>query len=288
MTMLVLGSTGLLGQALMACAASRGVRAVGAARAGADHALDATDASSIGGVVRAVAPDLVVNCVALTDLNECERDPAAAWLVNARFAGLVAAAAPAARLVHVSTDHFYTGDGAAVHDEDAPVRLVNEYARSKYGAEGLALTHPDAVVVRTNVVGWRGWSGRPTFVEWAAGAIESGAAVSGFTDFHTSSIDARSLASAILDVAALRFRGVLNLASREVSSKFDFLCRLAVALGRGTGNIAAGSVRSLPVARAESAGLDVARAETLLGRRLPDLGEVVGNLIAQRTAACVS
>ena len=288
MTLLVLGATGTLGSALLAAAAARGVAATGAARSGAEHVFDAEDAASLAAVFSAVKPDQVINCVALTDLNICERDPATCWLVNARFAGLVASASDGARLLHVSTDHFFTDGGSRAHDETAPVTLVNEYARAKYAAESLVLAHGDALVVRTNVVGWRGWPGRPTFVEWAAGALRRGEAISGFDDFFTSSIDAPALAGAMLDLAVKPVRGLLNVASSEVANKRQFIAALAQAMGVARPNLSKASVATLPVRRAESAGLDVTRAEALLGRQLPGLYAVVEALVQQEPVACKS
>jgi dTDP-4-dehydrorhamnose reductase len=288
MTLLVIGATGTLGSALVATARARGLAVAGAARSGADHAVDATDAAAVSALLAAVRPSTVVNCVALTDLNACERDPATGWLVNARAAGLIAGTFAAARLVHVSTDHFFTGDGAQAHGEDAPVTLVNDYARAKYAAEALALAHRNTLVVRTNVVGWRGWAGRPTFVEWAAGAISRREPVSGFEDFFTSSIDAPALSAALLDLVPLPVRGVLNVASSEVASKLQFLRALAAVMGVADASITASSVRNLPVRRAESAGLDVSRAEALLGRRLPGLAQVVAALVREGMPACAS
>lgn len=288
MTLLVMGATGTLGQAVMAAAQNRGMDAVGAARSGADHVVDVIDGAALAALVSAVQPEIVVNCAALTDLNQCEQDPAANWLVNARAAGLLAAAAPDARLLHVSTDHFFTGAGNHPHDETAPVTLVNEYARAKFAAESLVSTHRDALAVRTNVVGWRGWDGRPAFVEWASVTLRRGETISGFDDFFTSSIDAPALSEALLDLAAMPVRGLLNVASREVASKLQFIRALADAMDMDGADIQAGSVRALPVARAESAGLDVTRAETLLGRHLPTLQDVVEALVAQEPQSCRS
>ncbi len=63
--------------------------------------------------------------------------------------------------MQISTDHYFCGQGDLKHDESAPVTLLNEYARTKYAGEAFALTNPEACVIRTNVVGFRGWEVRP-------------------------------------------------------------------------------------------------------------------------------
>ncbi len=290
MTLLVLGATGMLGQAMLAEAATRGQRAIGAARRGTDITCDLADASALEALFAAAEPAIVVNCAALTDLARCEADPAAAFAVNARPLALLAECcrAHSARLIQVSTDHFFTGDGRTAHDEAAPPRLVNDYASSKFAGEAFALSLPDALVLRTNITGLRGWADRPTFAEWLMSAIERDEALTLFDDYFTSTLDSRSFARACFDLLQGRASGLLNLASSQIASKLEFALALAARMDRKLSRAQAGSVRGLFPRRAESAGLDVRRAETILGRRLPDLSEVVDALVTEKQKKCVT
>jgi len=272
----------MLGQALMHTAKTHGHAVSGVARHGSDHVLDLANGSGIATVIKQVAPTHVINAAALTDLKACENNPAAAHAVNARAVGLMAEVCGASniKLVHISTDHFFTGDGDRRHDESAPVQLVNEYARSKYAGERFALALRGALAVRTNVTGLRGWPGRPTFFEWAASALQRRVPLSLFDDFFTSTIDAAALAVAVLHLAQSKAEGVLNVASREVANKKRFVEALASAMGITLDWATTGKVAALPVRRAESLGLDVTRAEALLGYQLPDVAAVVAALAA--------
>jgi dTDP-4-dehydrorhamnose reductase len=278
---LVLGATGLLGQALTAVGAERGAGIVGLARRGSDITCDACDDRALAAVLEQVRPAVIINAAGLTDVEVCESNRDEAWRLNARMPGVLADLARVwgCYLVHVSTDHFYCGDGPRPHGEDETVRLVNEYARSKFAGEGLVLNVSEALVVRTNIVGFRGDRARPTFVEAMIDRLVRGESVALFTDFFTSSIAVRQLAEAILDLLPGRPRGRLNVASREVSSKRDFVMAMAAGLGLDSGYCRSGSVRELAgTPRAESLGLDVSRAEATLGRRLPTLAQVIGCL----------
>ena len=278
--LLLVGATGMLGRACAREAANRGMQVVGTARSGADLDLDVADAAALARALAEVGADLVVNCAAIVDLGRCESDPLAAYAVNARPAAVLAGALPAdVRLVHVSTDHYWTGDGATAHAEDAPVVLLNEYARTKFAGEGFALTRPGALVVRTNITGLRGDPSRPTFVEWALGAIERGEPMTLFDDFHSSTMATTDFAEAMFDLVDRGADGLVNVASSEVSSKRVFIEALAEALQIPLVDPSAGSVRGLAPPRAESLGLDVADAERLLGRPLPGLAATVGRLV---------
>ena len=253
MRILLFGPTGLLGQALAREARRRGDTIVGAARRGAERAVDLASGEGLRELIASVAPDLVINAAALTNLDACEANPSTAHAINAVAVGSMAETCGelATRFLHVSTDHFYTGDRDRPHDETAPVRLVNEYARSKFAGEGLAMRLRDVLVVRTNFTGMRGWPGQPTFLEWAAGALERREPITLFDDFFTSTIDADTLATALLDFAARQATGVANVASRQVASKKEFVEALAQAMGIRLNWARTASVKSMAVARAE-------------------------------------
>jgi dTDP-4-dehydrorhamnose reductase len=280
-TALVLGATGMLGQALYRTASQAGFRVAGVARANADYVLDATDRGALEALLTRLRPQLVINAAAQTSLVACERDPASAYAINARLVAVLAGHCrqQGARLVHISTDHFFTGDSARLHDERAPVWLLNEYARTKYAGEAYAATCPGSLVVRTNVVGFRGWLGRPTFVEWAIAALRSGELMTLFADFYTSSIDVDRFATVLFDLLGHDAQGLINVGASAPADKQEFILLLARRLGMDASRCRTGSVREMTDApRAESLGLDVRRAEGILGYSLPDTQAVIEHL----------
>lgn len=279
--LLVLGDTGLAGTAIMAAARARGLEVVGASRRG-ERRVDLCDGAALSALIEAVSPAVVINAAALVSVAECERDPARAFLVNARPAALIAQAARCApfRFVQVSTDHFYCGDGRRAHREDEPVALLNDYARSKYAAEAFALTAPDALVVRTNILGLKSATGG-SFGEWALELIATDGGATLFADQFVSILDIWSFAESLLDLAASEARGAINLASSEVFSKAELVEALAAALGRPLTRARRGSVGALAVRRPDSLGLDVSRAQAVLGRGLPGLRAVAERFAGQ-------
>lgn len=281
--LLLVGATGMLGQALGREAGRRGYGVTSLARSGADITLDITDAAALESAIAAKKPDLIINSAALVDLALCEADPEGANSVNAEAVGVMArqAAAVGAGFVQISSDHFFTGDGDRLHDEEAEVTLVNAYARSKHAGEGAALGNPDALVLRTNVTGFRGRVGQPTFIEWAFAALGAKESITAFSDYYTSTIDAATFAGIMFDLIAAGASGLLNVASRQASSKEAFIRALAGRMGIAEPQISPGSVQGLQPPRAESLGLDVSRAETIVACEFPTLDEVVDSLVSE-------
>lgn len=277
---LVLGGTGMLGQAFCSELRSRGLPSISAARSGADRNVDIGDVSALQALLADVSPSTVVNCAALTDIGQCETDPATAWTINAQPAAVLAdwSRRTSGVFVQVSTDHYYPTGGNRAHPETDPVTFVNAYARQKFAAEAFAVTAPQALVLRTSIVGFRG-HGRPTLAEWALEAVRADAPMTLFTDAWTSSTDIWSFAEAALDLADRGQRGLLNLAASQVYSKAALVREIAAQLGLPLSRAQDASIGDHLAGRAASLGLDVTRAEVQLGRKLPNLSDVVAALL---------
>ena len=284
MKALVIGSTGMLGQALMCEMKRRGIDVIGIARSGADISCDIVDDQTLSNIILSIKPQIIINSAAMVSLAKCEENPDYAYLINARSASIIAEIARKAGIyyVQISTDHYYTGDCNIKHTEERPIQLINEYARTKYAAERFTLTNPNALVVRTNIVGFRNKIETPTFVEWAIQNIETNSPMTLFDDYFTSSIHVTQFSSALLDIIEKSPNGVLNLASREVFSKKTFICALAKKVGYALTNVKTSSVFDASGAsRAESLGLDVGKAEAILGYELPILDEVITSIVKE-------
>lgn len=280
MKALLLGSTGLLGQAMAKEASRRGHSLRGVARKGAEISLDISDDRSLQLALADERPDVVINCAALTSIEECERDLCRAWSINTRPLSILSewSRATGGRFVQVSTDHFFNEGGPVPHDEETPVTIVNEYARTKHAAELISLTSPNALVLRTSIVGIRGWP-EPTLAEWAIDVVKNDRPAKLFSDAFTSSIDVRSLARATFDLMDLGVTGLLNVAAGEIYSKEAFVREIAAQLGLLISAQTAVSAVDHAANRATCLGLAVSRAEAILGYRLPSLKDVVASIL---------
>jgi dTDP-4-dehydrorhamnose reductase len=107
--------------------------------------------------VRAARPDVVVNCAAWTAVDDAETHEDLAYQVNAMGAAHLAEACASGhgggqtRLVHISTDYVFAGDGRTPYAEHAPVAPRTAYGRSKLAGEQavLRLLPRAGYVVRT-------------------------------------------------------------------------------------------------------------------------------------------
>ena len=275
----IFGSTGLLGQKLLKEGRARGFDVIGTARNNADICLDITNDKALIDFFSQNQFDVVINTVAIVNHKQCDDNPSLAYLVNARPGSILTQLADDYnfKYVYISTDGYFEGDGNKKHDENTPVKFLNEYAKTKYLGECFALTNPKSLVTRTNIVGFKG-AQTPTFFEWALNAINSRQEMTLFDDYFTSSISVELFAKSLYDLIEKNASGLYNLASSEVSSKKEFIEKTAEIFGLELVNASVGSVSSLSSKRADSLGLDVTRAEKVLGYKLPALNDVLMQL----------
>ncbi|WP_223694571.1 dTDP-4-dehydrorhamnose reductase [Leifsonia poae] len=142
---LITGAAGMLGQDLQRALSGRDVTALRRAD------LDVTDRDA---VLAAVAGhDVIVNAAAYTKVDDAETHEGEAYAINATGVENLALAARehGVKLVTVSTDYVFDGQGTSPYAEDAPRDPLNAYGRTKAAGEELAIAaHPDGTsIVRT-------------------------------------------------------------------------------------------------------------------------------------------
>lgn len=281
MKIVILGGTGLLGQALQKEIKKRKYNVVTVARQNADYCIDITDDAELKRMIIETKPNLVINACAIVNHKICDENPEIAYITNSRPSSILSNLAKEYnfKYVYISTDGYFNGDKNSKHSELSQIELLNEYARTKYIGEIFALTNKKSLVVRTNIVGFRGNNNQPTFVEWVIKALMNKENMTLFDDYYTSSISTTQFSKVLLDIIEKDISGVLNIASSEVFSKKEFIETLAENFNFSLENTKTGKVSTLTTSRrADSLGLDVSKVENILGYKLPTLKEVINQL----------
>ena len=180
--------------------------------------LDLRDGPAVRRFIAAFAPDAIIHTAG------SNRTPDMAAVIVAGTGHVAAAAAEVgARLIHLSTDSIFDGT-AAPYDETAAPAPLNDYGRAKAAAEALAATHPNAVIVRTSLI--YGLAEMDNGTAWMAAALRAGQPVTLFTNQRRNPVWVETLSRACLELLDLAYRGVLNVAGRQVMTRAAFGRRL--------------------------------------------------------------
>ena len=100
-------------------------------------ALDITDVDAVMELVRREKPDVIINCAAHTNVDLCEKQWDSAYRINAIGPRnlSIAATAVGAKMIHVSTDYVFEGNGTRPYTEfDAP-NPISAYGKTKLEGE---------------------------------------------------------------------------------------------------------------------------------------------------------
>lgn len=252
---LVVGGSGYVGQFVIQALTARGARVHVTHRPGREprglpggaqlHPMEITDVASVAAVVREVAPDVVVNCAAISAIGAVEKDPEAARAVNCprELVEEIAAEDVAPRLfVHFSTDIVFDGDPSKVYDEDCAPAPVNAYGRMKaeFDAHLAGRSRPVCVVLRpTNIIGPLhpyGATGGTKFLQWLDGRLQADEATKVFDDEYRNYIWVEDLAEVVVRLVEdfpLRQppHALMHCGGPEALSRLDVARALAAAKG---------------------------------------------------------
>lgn len=144
---MVLGATGLLGQALVRELKNEQIMAP------SSRDVDLRDSVRVVEAIRASRPDWVALAAAYTDVDGCESNRELAFAVNSQGAANVAEAARVAgsRLLFISTDYVFDGGKRSPYEIDDKKNPVNVYGESKARAEeSLVRILPEVCIARTS------------------------------------------------------------------------------------------------------------------------------------------
>jgi len=178
-------------------------------------------------VVSEIQPDILVNTIAITNVDQCETDFDLAKHVNAGIAQNLAhaCASVGCRMVHISTDHLFDGDEPWMTEAATPLP-INAYAKTKLEAENLVLDALDeALILRTNFFGW-GPGYRRSFSDWIIDNISEGKAIPLYTDAFFTPIYVGNLIDIAHRLLASDLAGIYNAVGNARLSKYDFAMRL--------------------------------------------------------------
>jgi dTDP-4-dehydrorhamnose reductase len=256
-------------------------------------ALDVADRDAVHAAVRELAPDVVINAGAWTDVDACEADEDRCHRTNALGPWWLAqaCAAAGATLVQISTDYVFSGvapTGPAGRPrgwtEFDPVSPCNAYGRAKAAAEVLVRsTLREHHIVRTAwVSGARGANFVRTMLEHGAtrGRLEV------VSDQVSSPTVTRDLAAAIVEVITHGRYGTVHRTNEGRCSRADLARAIFELTDRDVEVVDTTSARlDRPAARPTWSVLDDRHARTQGLTPLPHWRDGLARLLAELGAA---
>ncbi|HXV74889.1 MAG TPA: dTDP-4-dehydrorhamnose reductase [Candidatus Polarisedimenticolaceae bacterium] len=281
---LVVGGSGLLGEALQSELAARGRRSSAPTR----RQLDLTDPRRVDAWLDRHRPAAVINAAAYSDVtraerpDQCEqvfllnRDAPADLALRCRRRGIA--------FVYISTDFVFDGTANRPYVEGDEPRPLQVYGRSKLAGErAVSRAHPESLIVRTSTLFGPGRRPRPHYVDAVLAQARKGGRVEVVRQPVSSPTFTSDLAAALVELVDRGSTGVLHLVNDGACSRLE-LARAAV---RIVGFAERVEVVERPTPddgpqRPAYSVLDTTELAARLGRRLRSWDEALAAYLAPR------
>jgi len=219
-------------------------------------------------------PDWVINCAALANLEECERHPDQAKILNTNLPAELATACAKRNIkfVHLSTDAVFDGTKEGMYTEEDEPSPPGVYSQTKLDSEyAVQEVNPQAIVARVNFYGWS-LGGRRSLGEFFVNNLSEGKNVNGFTDVIFCPMWVNHLSQTLLEMLAKDLHGLYHVVGAQALSKYQFGVEVARRFGLRESLIEPQSVErsSLTAKRSHNLWLSIHKLSTDLGHEVPD------------------
>jgi dTDP-4-dehydrorhamnose reductase len=185
--------------------------------------LDALNTNELDVILKEVRPDVVINCIGLTNVDECEKFREKSWMLNCSLPVDISKICKLKdiKFVHISTDHYNNLSGTKLTEID-DVSLPNHYSFTKFSAEKMIKeVNPDAIIIRTNFFHFD-FESPKTFLDELIVNNSKKIGTKSFNDILFSPVSTSILILYLQKLLELNFCGLISIASDEVLSKYDF------------------------------------------------------------------
>ena len=281
----IFGASGLLGSSLVIYLKRFGYETVSIGRSQqSDYICDVRCVTAVSKALRKTKPNIILNLVAMTDVEACEKKPSEAYCINTKvvenIVQYINKSNDGAYLIQISTDQFY--DGKMLNNEDN-LNILNYYAFSKYAGELIASSVP-SVILRTNFFGKSLVSDRQSFSDWTFENLKNKNKFLTFHDVYFNPVSIKTLCLIILEIMVKRPLGIYNVGSRCGLSKAEFVLNFAKESNIKCSSFELVSVTDVDfirAARPKDMRFSVSKIECLLGYKMPSLKNEIKSVVGE-------
>lgn len=173
---------------------------------------------------------VLLYCHAVCDVPKCEADPDWAHEINVQHLRRVMAVLPEkTRLVYVSSDHVFGGDGE--YDEHSLPCPISVYGQTRVNAERLVLGRYGSLVIRTGLAIGPSPNGRTGHLDWLRYRTQKNLPITIVEDESRSVVWVTDLARRVMKFAQSNETGIRHISATRAVSRVELANHLMSILG---------------------------------------------------------
>lgn len=191
--------------------------------------LNITNQDDVADFLAELKPNYLINCAAYTAVDKAETDRENAYLLNARAVEILAeeSAKLNCKMIQISTDYVFDGNGPRPYSENDPVDPQSVYGQTKLDGEKLCRAkNPESMIIRTS---WLYSAFGNNFVKTMLRLGSEKSEIGVIADQIGSPTNAADLARAILTIISsveqsdkMYVPGIYHYSNEGVASWYDF------------------------------------------------------------------
>ncbi len=173
-------------------------------------------------IISQEAPDVIINSIALTNVDKCEVKKKLAYYTNVKITKLISSAILNLKykkpfFIHISSDQVYSGLGP--HNEKNP-KPLNYYSKTKLLSEKF-VNLKIGCVLRTNFLSFS--KKHKNLNNWIVNNVKKNSEIFGFKNIYFSPLSLNTLSKIIIVISKKKMGGIYNLGSVGGISKGNYI-----------------------------------------------------------------
>ena len=252
--------------------------------------VEVSNENSVKNHIYELNPNIVINCAAFHQIDECEKNPNLAFQINALGALNVAQVCSElnAFCVYISTDYVYNGNKNSPYTELDATSPINIYGTSKLAGEHITSQKcPDSLIIRlSSLFGKAGSKGKGgNFIEAIINKAKTESRLQVVNDIYISPTYTVDAATTILKLINHKAKGLVNV-TNSISSDCTWftLAKQALEFCEIDVQIDAISSANYPSVanRPIYSALNNQKAEHITGNQIPDWTDAVKRYLMEK------
>ncbi|PIN73331.1 hypothetical protein COV20_03815 [Candidatus Woesearchaeota archaeon CG10_big_fil_rev_8_21_14_0_10_45_16] len=192
--------------------------------------LDVTKEGTLRSLLNKVEPDLIVNCLAISNIDVCEQDHALCNRINVRPTEIIkdyCTLNQQVRYIFFSTSNVFDNKGSVNSFENDEPNPCNHYGKSKVHCEEIIKTMPHYAIIRPCIIFGIPEKGQhENIFNYIYKGLSTGERFTGFTDFRRSPCYVEDVALLVERIVEMGSEGIFH-ASGEALTMAEFADKVA-------------------------------------------------------------
>lgn len=230
-------------------------------------------------------PEVIINCIAFTNVDLCETEKKTAWELNTTLVEnlMNISKVLGCHFITFSTDYIFNGNKGPYTELDKPDPL-NYYGKSKLAAENLLIGNYDKyTIIRTNLVYGYSSYNKGDFIKWIISSLQQNKDIYIVDSLYANPTLTDDIAEAVMQIIFKSAYGIYNVAGSTYMDRLSIAKEVAKVFTLDETLIHKTEIAELKqkAIRPIKGGLVILKAQTELGLHLSSLESGLINLKLQ-------